>query len=137
ILVGDTSDYGALLQLTLNSVPLPEHPEELILPMRSGGAKGLGVDSLPEAALICSCNSVSKGQICDAVKAGCTTLGALKKATKCATSCGGCGPLAKSIVDAELRKQGFAVTNHLCEHFRHSRQELFHLVKLGNIRTFD
>jgi nitrite reductase (NADH) large subunit len=137
ILVGDTSDYGALLQLVLNAVPLPEHPEELILPMRTGAKKGLGVDSLPDAALICSCNSVSKGQICVAVKAGCTTLGALKKATKCATSCGGCGPLAKSIIDAELKRQGVAVTNHLCEHFNYSRQELFHLVKVGNIRTFD
>jgi nitrite reductase (NADH) large subunit len=137
ILVGDTSDYGALLQLTLNAVPLPEHPEELILPMRSGGSKGIGVDSLPDAALICSCNTVSKGQICAAVAAGTTTLGALKKATKCATSCGGCGPLAKSIIDAELKRRGVAVTNHLCEHFKYSRQELFHLVKIGRIKTFD
>ena len=136
ILVGDATDYGPLLQLALNGVPLPEHPEDLILPLRSG-AKGIGVDALPDAALVCSCNSVSKGAICEAVKAGCTTLGALKKATKCATSCGGCGPLAKSIIDAELRRQGVAVTNHLCEHFAHSRQELFHLVKVHGIRTFD
>src|SRR3989454_4013066 len=137
ILVGDASDYGALLQLAINGVPLPEHPEELILPLRAGGAKGVGADALPDSALICSCNSVSKGQICDAVKAGCTTLGALKKATKCATSCGGCGPLAKSLIDLQLKKQGIAVTNHLCEHFAHSRQELFHLVKVNGIRTFD
>jgi nitrite reductase (NADH) large subunit len=137
ILLGDTSDYGALLQLTLNAVPLPEHPEELILPLRAGSGKGVGVDALPDSALICSCNSVSKGQICDAVKTGCTTLGALKKATKCATSCGGCGPLAKSLIDLQLRKQGVAVTNHLCEHFAYSRQELFHLVKVNGIRTFE
>jgi len=137
ILVGDASDYGPLLQLALNGVALPEHPENLILPARIGGGKGIGVDALPDAALVCSCNSVSKGAICEAVKVGCTTLGALKKATKCATSCGGCGPLAKSIIDAELRKQGVAVTNHLCEHFAYSRQELFHLVKLHGIRTFD
>ena len=137
ILVGDTSDYGALLQLTLNAVPLPEHPEELILPLRTGARKGVGVDALPETALICSCNSVSKGEICAAVAAGTTTLGALKKSTKCATSCGGCGPLAKSIIDAELKRRGVALTNHLCEHFAHSRQELFHLVKVNRLRTFD
>ena len=141
ILVGDTSDYGPLLQVVLNGMPIPEHPEELILPLRSGGGnaggKGIGVDMLPDAALICSCNSVSKGEICQAVKGGVTTLGALKKATKCATSCGGCGPLAKSIVDAELRKQGVAVTNHLCEHFAYSRQQLFHLVKVNGIRDFE
>ena len=137
ILLGDTSDYGPLLQLMLNAMPLPEHPEDLILPLRAGSGKGLGVDALPDAALVCSCNSVSKGQICSAVGAGATTLGALKKATKCATSCGGCGPLAKSIIDAELKRRGVAVTNHLCEHFAHSRQALFHLVKVNGIRTFD
>jgi hypothetical protein len=32
ILVGDASDYGTLLQMALNPLPLPEHPEDLILP---------------------------------------------------------------------------------------------------------
>src|SRR4030095_11930374 len=63
--------------------------------------------------------------------------GSLKQKTKAATSCGGCGPLAKAILDAELRKRGHAVTNHLCEHFPHSRQELFHLTKLGGLKTFE
>src|SRR5436190_7213605 len=137
ILVGDAGDYGPLLQLTLTGVALPEHPEDLILPARTGGSKGIGVDMLPESALVCSCNSVSKGQICQAVKAGATTLGALKKATKCATSCGGCGPLAKSIVDAELRKRGVSVMNHLCEHFAYSRQQLYHLVRIEQLKTFE
>jgi nitrite reductase (NADH) large subunit len=136
ILVGDAADYGPLLQLTLNGVALPEHPEDLILPVRTGGGKGIGVDMLPDSALVCSCNSITKGQICAAVRAGCTSLTLLKKTTKTATSCGGCGPLAKAIVDAELRKQGVAVTNHLCEHFAYSRQELFHLVRINSIRTF-
>jgi nitrite reductase (NADH) large subunit len=80
---------------------------------------------------------VSKGAICAAIAGGSTSLGSLKKETKAATSCGGCGPLAKQILDAELKKRGFAVNNHLCEHFKYSRQELFHLVKIENLRTFD
>ncbi|MBX9905661.1 MAG: nitrite reductase large subunit NirB [Burkholderiales bacterium] len=137
ILVGDAAEYNGLLQMALNAIPLPEHPEDLILPAREGGAKGLGVDMLPAAALICSCNSVSKGGICDAVAAGCTTIGALKKETKAGSTCGGCVPMVKQILDAELRKQGIEVKNHLCEHFPHSRQELFHLVKVSDIKTFD
>ena len=136
ILVGDASDYGALQQLVLNHMPIPERPEELILPVRSGKG-GVGVDMLPESALVCSCNSVSKKEILKAVEGGCASLGALKKATKAATSCGGCGPLAKAILDAELKKRGHAVTNHLCEHFPHSRQELFHLLKLQGIKDFE
>ncbi len=138
ILVGETSDYGPLLQLVLNAMPLPEHPEDLILPARDVTAKkGLGVDLLPASALICSCNSVTKGTICEAVAQGCSTLGALKKKTKTATSCGGCGPLAKQIMDAELRKRGVSVDSHLCEHFPHSRQELFHLTKINSLKTFE
>ena len=38
---------------------------------------------------------------------------------------------------AEMKKQGMAVNNHLCEHFAYSRQELFHLIRVGQIKTFD
>jgi nitrite reductase (NADH) large subunit len=137
ILLGDASDYGALLQMALNPLPLPEHPEDLILPARAGAAKGIGVDLLQGSALICSCNNVSKERIREAVSAGCASLAALKKETKAGTSCGGCGPLAKQILDAEMKKRGFSVNNHLCEHFAYSRQELFHLVKIENLKTFD
>ncbi|HET7298500.1 MAG TPA: nitrite reductase large subunit NirB [Burkholderiales bacterium] len=135
ILVGDAVDYGSLLQLVLNGIALSEHPEDLILPTKS--TKGLGVDVLPESALVCSCNGVSKGQICAAVANGAASLGAVKKSTKAATSCGGCGPLAKQIIDAEMKKRGFSVNNHLCEHFAFSRQALFHLVRVEKLKTFD
>jgi len=138
VLVGDAADYGSLLQMTLNAIPLPEHPEDLILPAREGAAKkGLGVDLLPASAAICTCNGVSKGGICDAIAAGCTSLGALKKATKASTTCGGCGPLVKQILDCELKKSGVEVKNHLCEHFDYSRQELFHLIRVGRLMSFD
>jgi nitrite reductase (NADH) large subunit len=136
ILVGDAAEYNGLLQMTLNAIPLPEHPEDLILPAREGSAKRLGVDLLPASALICSCNNVSKGSICDAVAAGCTTIGALKTTTKAGSTCGGCASMVKQILESELRKQGVEVKNHLCEHFPYSRQELFHLVRIGGLRTF-
>src|SRR5258706_9757199 len=137
ILLGDAADYGTLLQMALNPLPLPEHPEDLILPARAASGKGVGVDLLPDSALICSCNNVSKGEICEAVNAGCVSLGALKKETKAATSCGGCGPLAKQILDAQMKKSGFTVNNHPCEHFGYSRQELFPLIKKNSIKTLD
>jgi nitrite reductase (NADH) large subunit len=137
ILVGDAAEYGGLLQMALNPLPLLEHPEDLILPAREGAKKGLGVDLLPASAAICTCNGVSKGGICDAIAAGCTSLGALKKATKASTTCRGCGPLVKQILDCELKKRGVDVKNHLCEHFDYSRQELFHLIRVGKLMSFD
>ena len=93
---------------------------------------------LPDAAttLICSCNSVSKGAICAAIDAGCTTIGALKTSTKAATSCGGCSSLVARILKAELAARGVAVNNDLCEHFPYSRQQLFHLIRVGQLRSF-
>ncbi len=51
VLVGDTSDYGNLLQLVLNAIELPENPDSLILPAHSGSGKpSIGVDELPRTA---------------------------------------------------------------------------------------
>ena len=137
VMVGDASEYGTLLQMMLNKIELPEFPEFLILPQADGQQKvGLGVDALPDAAQICSCNDVSKGALCAAVAAGATTIGALKSCTKAGTACGGCVPLVTQIMKAEMQKQGLAVNNHLCEHFAYSRQELHHLVRVGKLRSF-
>ncbi|MEJ0098315.1 MAG: nitrite reductase large subunit NirB [Pseudomonadota bacterium] len=137
ILVGDAADYGTWLQLLLGAVPLPAKPESLLLPAGEGGeAAGLGIAALPATAQVCSCNNVSKGDICAAVGEGIVTLGGMKKATRAASSCGGCGPLVLQLIKAELQRRGVVVDNHLCEHFPHSRQELFHLVKVGRITTF-
>jgi nitrite reductase (NADH) large subunit len=87
-------------------------------------------------AQICSCNNVSKATICAAIDAGCTTIGALKKSTKAATSCGGCGSLLGQLLKAELASRGVAITNHLCEHFPYSRQQLFHLIRIGQLKSF-
>ncbi len=138
VLVGDTDDYGGWLQTMLNDLPLPEHPEDLILPQR-GGAQGTassGTSALPATAQICSCNNVSKGAICAAVEAGCTTIGAIKKKTRAASSCGGCGPLVTQVLKAELKRMGVSVDNHLCEHFPFSRQQLFSLIRIGSLKDF-
>ncbi|MBC7452704.1 MAG: nitrite reductase large subunit, partial [Massilia sp.] len=137
VLVGDAAEYGTLLQMMLNKIALPESPEFLILPSSDGKAKpGLGVDALPDAAQICSCNDVSKGAICAAVCAGATSIGALKACTGAGTTCGGCVQLVTQVMKAEMKKQGLAVNNHVCEHFPYSRQEIFHLVKVGRIKSF-
>jgi len=137
VLVGDAEEYGTLLQMMLNKMELPESPEFLILPDSGGRKPALGVDKLPDSAQICSCNNVSKGQICAAVCEGATSIGAIKSATRAGTSCGGCVPLATQVMKAEMKKQGMAVNNHVCEHFPYSRQEIYHLVRVGQIRTFE
>jgi nitrite reductase (NADH) large subunit len=137
ILIGDASAYGNLLQLVQNQITLPPHPEDLLVPPREGAtAPLLGVDNLPDTAQICSCNNVAKADLCNAISDGVTDLGALKKCTKAGTGCGGCVPLVTDILKTELKKAGIEVKNHVCEHFAYSRQELYHLVKVNQIKTF-
>ncbi|MGE9552447.1 nitrite reductase large subunit NirB [Erwinia amylovora] len=137
VLVGDTSDYGNLLQLMLNAIALPEHPDTLILPAHAGSKPAMGVESLPETAQICSCFDVTKGDLVKAIQNGCHTVAALKAETKAGTGCGGCVPLMTQVLNAELSHQGIEVNHSLCEHFSYSRQELYHLIRVEEIKTFD
>jgi nitrite reductase (NADH) large subunit len=139
ILVGDASAYGNLLQLVQNAIVLPPHPEDLLMPPREGATSfSMGVESLPDTAQICSCNNVSKGQICSAIQENnLTDIGSVKKCTTAGTGCGGCVPLVTDLLKAELKKAGIEVKNDLCEHFAYSRQELYSLVRAHQIKTFD
>ena len=138
VLVGDVDAYGTLQQMCVNGMDLPESPEALIVPSVDGeAAGGLGVDAFPDGAQICTCNEVTKGQICSAVQAGATTIGAIKSETKAGTSCGGCVALTTQVLNSELTKLGVEVNTDLCEHFPHTRQELYHLVRVGQLKTFD
>ncbi|MDP2901903.1 MAG: nitrite reductase large subunit NirB [Methylovulum sp.] len=136
VLVGEASGYGTLLQYCLNGIELPENPDALILPHRSDESVGLGPDALPASAQICSCYDVSKGAICCAVEAGALSVNALKAETKAGTGCGGCVPLLKAVLNAELAKQGYEVNTDLCEHFPYTRQDLYHLIRVEGIKTF-
>jgi len=138
VMVGDTSDYGDLLQLMLNEIELPKHPDTLILPAHAGAEKPtLGADALPESAVICSCFDVTKGKIAQAVADGHHTIGDIKAVTGAGTGCGGCIPLVTSVLNAELAKAGVEVKNDVCEHFAYSRQELFHLIRIEEIKSFE
>lgn len=134
VLVGDTSPYDTLLQYALNEMPLPTNPEQLILP--ASGQTALPALVLPDSATICSCHNVAKGDIVGAIGAGVCDLASIKQCTKAATGCGGCSALLKSVVDEELKARGVEVSNHLCEHFAYSRQELLHLIQVEGLTTF-
>lgn len=135
VLVGDASEYSNLLLLSKSEDALPCPPGELIVGQKNGAAVA---PKMSAGTQICSCNNVSHGAICEAIKEqGLTTLGDVKKCTRAGTGCGGCLPLVTSILNTQLQAAGKKVTNHLCEHFAHTRQELFQIVKIKEIKTFE
>ncbi|KDR83434.1 hypothetical protein GALMADRAFT_235573 [Galerina marginata CBS 339.88] len=135
IMVGDVDDYTKLLSIVKKRKPLETAPGQLILgiPRMEGEFDG---DDLDDIAQVCSCYNVSKEAICKSVVAGCKSIGEVKSRTKAGTGCGGCVPLATSIFNSEMRKAGHVVMNHICSHFKRSRQDLFMIVKIKKLTTF-
>ncbi len=141
VLVGDTSDYDTLLQFALNGMDLPEQPESLILPSFDG-APALAAGGLPDSATVCSCHNVSKADIVSAMdglqaEGKACDIGGVKQCTKASTGCGGCSALLKTVVETELAERGVEVKKDICEHFPYSRQELYHLIRVGQIKSFE
>lgn len=126
ILVGDASAYTTLKAFVGREVP--GDPAALISP----AAVELGSDALPDDAVICSCNNVTKGAICGAIAEGACDLATLKGCTNAGTTCGGCLPTVKKL----LVDSGVELSKALCEHFDQSRAELFEIVASTGIRTF-
>jgi nitrite reductase (NADH) large subunit len=128
VLVGDASAY-ATLRACLGG-PLPAPPLALLAP---GDGQAAGGAELPGTALVCSCNAVSKDTVVTAIRdQGCADVDSVKSCTRAGTTCGSCVPLLKQL----LAQSGVALPKALCEHFDHSRQELFDLVKVRGIQTF-
>ncbi|KQY55391.1 MULTISPECIES: nitrite reductase large subunit NirB [unclassified Nocardioides] len=136
VLVGDASAYGVLRPMVSSGMALPENPEELILPAaRGGGAAKLG---MPDEAVVCSCNNITKGSICGTIDAeGCADLPCVKSCTKAGTVCGSCVPIVKNLLAERLEAAGKAVSKGICEHFDLTRQELFDVIAVHGFQRFD
>ncbi|MFD2166842.1 nitrite reductase large subunit NirB [Thalassotalea euphylliae] len=136
VLVGDCTEYDSLLQYMLNGIELPEAPEALILPMAADKPM-LGADALPDTATICSCLNVTKGDIIETIDGGACSVADVKSCTKASTGCGGCAALLKDVVDKELESRGVEVKKDICEHFAYSRRELYDIVRVEKITSFE
>jgi nitrite reductase (NADH) large subunit len=132
ILVGDSSDYNSLFQIYSNAMALPKNPEDLILGSRGGESMAMGANDLPDTAVICSCENITKGALCCSITDGtCETFSDVVKLTKATTGCGGCKPMVVDIVKATQKSLGKEVKDVVCEHFAYNRQELYDIIKIN------
>lgn len=97
IMIGLPDAAAGLVQLYDRGVRAPADRLALLLGRvlppdgadRPGGPAGLS--ALPEHAVVCRCNTVTKAQLRNAWYRGATSRAALSTATRAATGCGGCG----------------------------------------------
>jgi len=138
ILVGDASDYNMLHQVYLNGMAIPEDPSQLILPASEGGSSFGSVLDLPDTAQVCSCESVSKGDICCSITDGeSSNFSDVVTKTKATSGCGGCKPMVSDLVNETLKSLGKEVKETVCEHFNFNRQELYDLIKVNKVSDYD
>ncbi len=125
ILVGDASKYPVLRPLV--GRPVPGDPVALI------GPEGGVVRQRQLDAQVCSCHAVTKQDIVDVVNSGeAVDVPGVKACTKAGTGCGSCVPMLKKL----LSECGIEQSRALCEHFDHSRADLFEIVRSTGITTF-
>ncbi|WP_258105705.1 nitrite reductase large subunit NirB [Marinoscillum sp. MHG1-6] len=139
ILVGDATQYSMLLQTVQNGLALPKSPEDLILGARGGeGDSGDAILALPDSAQICSCENVTKADIVGAIKEqGCEDVPAIKACTKAGTGCGACTPMVADLFASTMKSMGQTVRKVICSHFDYTRQELFDLIKVKEVKSYD
>jgi nitrite reductase (NADH) large subunit len=136
IFVGDAEPYASLRPMLGRQ--LDAEPGAYLSAAGAVAPAGL---SLPDDALVCSCNNVDAGTVRGFVRGehgdACTDLGTLKECSRAGTQCGSCVPLVKKILEAELAASGIEVSRAMCEHFPISRQELFESVRVLELVSFD
>ncbi|MGJ9373021.1 nitrite reductase large subunit NirB [Nesterenkonia sp. CF4.4] len=135
VFVGDASPYSSLRPLLGRELPAAPGA---FLSAAGGGELDL---ELPDDAQVCSCKDICAGQIRSAVAGdettpACTDMAAMKSCTKVGTQCGSCIPMAKKIMEAQMLSLGLDVSKALCEHFGHSRAELFEAVRATQLTSF-
>ncbi|MGC4887750.1 FAD-dependent oxidoreductase [Micromonospora sp. DT227] len=92
ILLGDNPAVGTVVQLFDRGAPVPADRRALLLG-RAVGAPAEPAASpalMPDAAVVCRCNDVTRGALVAGWRAGARSVAALSAATRAATGCGGC-----------------------------------------------
>jgi len=93
ILLGVGDAAGPLTQLYDTGAAAPRDRLALMLGRavtRASGAESVSLAEMPGAAVICRCNTVTKGAIVEAFRAGADTVPAVAEATRATTGCGSC-----------------------------------------------
>lgn len=101
VLLGDNPTVGTVVQLFDRNAEVPADRRSLLLG-RAHGAAPAAADSpalMPDAAVVCQCNTVRKAAITAVWRAGGKTVGEVVAATRATTGCGSCREAVCGLVD--------------------------------------
>ncbi|PRX44202.1 assimilatory nitrate reductase electron transfer subunit [Prauserella shujinwangii] len=101
ILLGVPDAAATIAQLFDHGVPAPGDRLALLLgrALPSGAPAAASPADLPASAVVCRCNSVTKGALVDAWRGGACSAAELATATRASTGCGSCSGAVRGIAD--------------------------------------
>ncbi|MBG0816825.1 FAD-dependent oxidoreductase [Planomonospora sp. ID82291] len=106
ILLGETAAVGTLTQLFDRGAPVPGDRAGLLFPGLGGTPVADSPVRMPDAAKVCQCNNVTKGQIRACWESGARDVEAVAAATRATTGCGGCRDAVEGIVGWLCEQEG-------------------------------
>ncbi|MFD3836015.1 FAD-dependent oxidoreductase [Streptomyces sp. NPDC058642] len=102
VLLGDTSTAGIVTRLFDRQETAPRDRRLLLFPeladAAAGGGSGSGPAALPDDAVLCQCNGVTKGALLRCRAEGARDLAAVARRTRATTGCGGCSPAVEELL---------------------------------------
>ncbi|MGG1573918.1 nitrite reductase large subunit NirB [Fictibacillus sp. NRS-1165] len=103
VLFGDIQDGPRLLKMILEKVDVSDLPKIAVLATPSEDTAESAVVSMPASEVVCGCNGVSKGEICEAiVTQDLKTVDQVRDCTNASRSCGGCKPVVAELLEYTL-----------------------------------
>ncbi|MFC0215725.1 nitrite reductase large subunit NirB [Paenibacillus chartarius] len=136
VLYGDSSEGNELL----GHIKRQDDVSVLKNKAAAGGTDDAYAASLSPNATVCSCNGVTKSAIMDAVMTGsCETVEDVRACTRASSTCGGCKPLVKAVLQLALQSKDSlsAPKETVCGCTPFSHEELRDAVRTGEYAAPD
>ncbi|MEK7773637.1 MAG: nitrite reductase large subunit NirB [Deltaproteobacteria bacterium] len=139
VMYGDTVDAPRLFTSLVESVDISQKRKSLLFgEMAAGGKAASSVEAMPDDAIVCGCNGVTKKMIVEAIeKKGLFTRDDVKRETKASSSCGGCASVVDQILEATLGSnfQGRPEPANICGCTRYSRDDVIKNVRERGLKS--
>ncbi|MBI3399321.1 MAG: NAD(P)/FAD-dependent oxidoreductase [Deltaproteobacteria bacterium] len=138
ILYGDTADGPRLFQHLVEAKDISGKRHQILFGEWAAGRPSLaaGIDAMPDSAIICGCNGVTKGAIVEAIeKKGLFTRADVKRETKASSSCGGCASLVDQILESILGSSFQKMPQSICECTRYTRDDVIKNIREKGLKS--
>ncbi len=138
LLYGDTSSGPMLFSTLLDNEDISAKRRSLL----SGGAPSgaLSAGDIPDGAIVCGCNGVTKGAIVEAIrKKGLFTREDVKRETKASSSCGGCASVVDRLLEETLGVdfQAKGQPERLCPCTMYSKEDILKNIRENGLKSVD